>query len=337
MYKLSDYDYHLPDELIAKYPIEPRDRCRLMVLNRKDKSINHRIFRDIVDYFNKGDLLILNDTKVIPARLMGKKESGATIEILLLNPITDSIWQALGKNLKRWKEGQKIKIGDDFFVELLEKEEEGKIKVKLIGNDIRALINKYGNIPLPPYIRRKVEDRDKNFYQTVFAKKEGAVAAPTAGLHFTRELLDKLRKKGVVIKYITLHVGIGTFKPIKTENIREHKMHEEYYFIPQDTKEAILEAKGKGNRIFATGTTVVRTLETFALTGKREGFSNIYIYPPFKFNIVDALITNFHLPKSTLLLLVSAFADREFILKAYNEAVKKRYRFFSYGDAMLII
>jgi len=337
MYKLSDYDYHLPEELIAKYPVEPRDTCRLMVLDRKNKTIEHKIFKDIVDYFKAGDVLVLNDTKVIPARLIGKKESGATIEVLLLNPITDNVWEALGRNLKRWKEGQKIKVGEDFYIELLEKGEEGKIKIKLIGNDIKALIEKYGSIPLPPYIRREAEDKDKTLYQTVFAKKEGAVAAPTAGLHFTDRLLKELENKGVLIKYLTLHVGIGTFKPIKTENIKEHKMHEEYYFIPDDTKNAILEAKDKGNKIFATGTTVVRTLETFARTGKTEGFSDIYIYPPFEFKIVDALITNFHLPKSTLLLLVSAFAGRDFILKAYNEAVKQKYRFFSYGDAMLII
>ncbi len=337
MYKLSDYDYNLPKELIAKYPVEPRDRCRLMVLDRKTGKIEHKIFKDIVNYLNKGDVLVLNDTKVIPARLIGKKESGAKIEVLLLQPITDNIWEALGRNLKRWKIGQKIKISDEFYIELLEKGEEGKIKVKLIGDNIKELIEKYGNIPLPPYMEREAEERDKKLYQTIFARKEGAVASPTAGLHFTEELLDELKNKGVIIKYITLHVGIGTFRPIKTENIKEHKMHEEYYYIPEDTKEEIEEAKREKRRVIAVGTTVVRTLETFARNKKTEGYSDIYIYPPFEFKIVDALITNFHLPKSTLLLLVSAFATRELILKAYNIAVKEKYRFFSYGDAMFII
>jgi len=337
MYKLSDYDYNLPKELIAKYPVEPRDSCRLMVLDRKKRTIEHKIFRDIVDYLKKGDVLILNDTKVIPARLIGRKDTGATIEVLLLQPINENIWEALGKNLKRWKVGQKIKVADDFYIELLEKGEEGKIKVKLIGNDIKKLIEKYGNIPLPPYMERNPEEKDKELYQTIFAKKEGAVASPTAGLHFTDELLKKLQDKGVIIKYITLHVGIGTFRPIKTENIKEHKIHEEYYFIPEDTKLEIEKAKEENRRVIAVGTTAVRTLETFARNNLTEGYSNLYIYPPFEFKIVDALITNFHLPKSTLLLLVSAFADRDFILKAYNIAVKEKYRFFSYGDAMLIV
>jgi S-adenosylmethionine:tRNA ribosyltransferase-isomerase len=337
MVKLSDYDYNLPKELIAKYPAEPRDSCKLMVLNRKDKSIEHRIFRDIIDYLEEGDLLVLNDTRVIPARLKGKKETGANVEIFLLRPFSEDTWEVLIKNIKRLKEGQKVIIVDDFQAELLEKYEEGKAKVKLIGDNVNELIKKYGRIPLPPYMEREDEEKDKDYYQTVFAKKEGAVASPTAGLHFTEELLEKLENKGVKKAFCTLHVGLGTFRPIQTEDITKHKMHEEFYQIPDETLKKIEETKKKKKKVVAVGTTVVRTLETYALTGKSEGFSDLFIYPPYEFKIIDTLITNFHLPKSTLLLLVSAFADKDFILRAYNEAVEKKYRFFSYGDAMLIL
>ena len=337
MIKLSDYDYHLPEELIAKYPVEPRDSCRLMVLDRKTQKIEHRIFRDIVDYLQEGDLLVLNDTKVIPARLIGRKTTGAKIEILLLRPYTDNEWEVLIKNIKRLKPGQEVIIGEDFKAVLLEKYQEGKARVKLIGDNIKELINKYGHVPLPPYIERQDEERDKETYQTVFARKEGAVASPTAGLHFTKELLKKLEEKGIKKAFCTLHVGLGTFRPIQTEDITKHKMHEEFYQIPEETLQAIRETKEKGKRVIAVGTTVVRTLETYAQTGKKEGFSDIFIYPPYQFKMVDALITNFHLPKSTLILLVSAFAGKEFIFKAYNEAIQQKYRFFSYGDAMLIL
>ena len=335
--KLSEFDYKLPKELIAKYPIEPRDACRLMVLDRKTQKIEHRIFRDIIDYLQEGDLLVLNDTKVIPARLQGKKETGAKIEIFLLRPITENRWEVLIKNIKRLKPGQKVIFGEDFSAKLVEKFEEGKALVEFEGKDINALIKKYGHIPLPPYIEREDEEKDKDYYQTVFARKEGAVASPTAGLHFTNELLKKLEKKGVKKAFVTLHVGLGTFRPIQTEDITKHKMHEEYYHIPEETLKLIQETKEKGKSVVAVGTTVVRTLETYAQTGKTEGFSDIFIYPPYQFKMVDRLITNFHLPKSTLLLLVSAFAGKEFIFKAYEEAVRKKYRFFSYGDAMLIL
>ncbi len=335
--KLSDFDYNLPKELIAKYPVEPRDACRLMVLDRKTQKIEHRIFRDIIDYLQEGDLLVLNDTKVIPARLQGKKETGAKIEIFLLRPITENRWEVLIKNIKRLKPGQKVIFGEDFSAKLVEKFEEGKALVEFEGKDINALIKKYGHIPLPPYIEREDEEKDKDYYQTVFARKEGAVASPTAGLHFTKELLDKLEKKGVKKAFVTLHVGLGTFRPIQTEDITKHKMHEEYYYIPEETLKLILETKEKGKSVVAVGTTVVRTLETYAQTGKTEGFSDIFIYPPYQFKMVDRLITNFHLPKSTLLLLVSAFAGKDFIFRAYKEAVRKKYRFFSYGDAMFIL
>ncbi len=337
MIKLSEFDYHLPQELIAKYPVEPRDSCRLMVLDRRNQKIEHRIFRDIVEYLKEGDLLVLNDTKVIPARLIGRKATGAKIEVLLLRPYTDNEWEVLIKNIKRLKPGQEVIFGEDFKAVLLEKYQEGKARVKLIGNNIKELINKYGHIPLPPYIEREDEEKDKEAYQTVFARKEGAVASPTAGLHFTEELLKKLEEKGIKKAFCTLHVGLGTFRPIQTEDITKHKMHEEYYQIPEETLQAIRETKERGKKVIAVGTTVVRTLETYAQTGKKEGFSDIFIYPPYQFKMVDALITNFHLPKSTLILLVSAFAGKDFIFKAYNEAIKQKYRFFSYGDAMLIL
>jgi S-adenosylmethionine:tRNA ribosyltransferase-isomerase len=335
--KLSDFDYHLPKELIAKYPAQPRDSCRLMVLNRKDKTIEHRIFRDVIDYLKPGDTLVLNNTKVIPARLIGKKEkTNANIEVFLLRPIEDNIWEALIKNLRRLKKNQKIIISDDFYVEFLDRDDEKAI-VKIHSKDIKSDLEKYGHVPLPPYIERQDEEKDKDYYQTVFAEKEGSVASPTAGLHFTKELLEKIKEKSVNIAYITLHVGLGTFKPVKTEDITKHKMHEEYFTIPKETLEMIKKTKENKKSVVAVGTTVVRALETYGKFGKTEGFTDIFIYPPYEFKIVDRLITNFHLPKSTLIMLVSAFADRDFILRAYNEAVKERYRFFSYGDAMLIV
>jgi S-adenosylmethionine:tRNA ribosyltransferase-isomerase len=335
--KLSDFDYHLPKELIAKYPAQPRDSCRLMVLNRKDKTIEHRIFRDVIDYLKPGDTLVLNNTKVIPARLFGKKEkTNANIEVFLLRPIEDNIWEALIKNVRRLKKNQKIIISDDFYVEFIDRDDEKAI-VKIHSKDIKSDLEKYGHVPLPPYIERQDEEKDKDCYQTVFAEKEGSVASPTAGLHFTKELLEKIKEKSVNIAYITLHVGLGTFKPVKTEDITKHKMHEEYFTIPKEALEMIKKTKENKKSVVAVGTTVVRALETYGKFGKTEGFTDIFIYPPYEFKIVDKLITNFHLPKSTLLMLVSAFADRDFILRAYNEAVKERYRFFSYGDAMLIV
>ncbi len=335
--KLSDFDYHLPKELIAKYPAQPRDSCRLMVLNRKDKTTEHRIFRDVIDYLKPGDTLVLNNTKVIPARLIGKKEkTNANIEVFLLRPTEDNIWEALIKNVRRLKKNQKIIISDDFYVEFLSKDDEKAI-VKIHSKDIKSDLEKYGHVPLPPYIEREDEEKDKDYYQTVFAEKEGSVASPTAGLHFTKELLEKIKEKGVNIAYITLHVGLGTFKPVKTEDITKHKMHEEYFTIPKETLEMIKKTKENKKSVVAVGTTAVRALETYGKFGKTEGFTDIFIYPPYEFKIVDKLTTNFHLPKSTLLMLVSAFADIDFILRAYNEAVKERYRFFSYGDAMLIV
>ncbi|MEZ0324131.1 MAG: tRNA preQ1(34) S-adenosylmethionine ribosyltransferase-isomerase QueA [Hydrogenothermaceae bacterium] len=335
--KLEEFDFYLPKELIAKYPVEPRDSCRLMVLDRKIEKIEHRVFRDIVEYLSEGDLIVFNNSKVIPARLIGVKEGGsAKIEVFLIRQVEGNIWYALIKNVRRLKKGQNIIISSDFSVEFLDREDEKAI-VKLHSQNVYQDLEKYGHIPLPPYIERPVEEKDKELYQTVFAKEEGSVASPTAGLHFTEDLIEKLKKKGVNIAFITLHVGLGTFKPIQTDNITEHKMHEEFYTIPEETIEFIRKTKESGKSIVAAGTTVVRTLESFAKTGIREGFTDIFIYPPYNFKIVDKLITNFHLPKSTLILLVSAFASKDFILKAYTEAVKEKYRFFSYGDAMLIL
>jgi len=268
--------------------------------------------------------------------LAKKEKTNANIEVFLLRPTEDNIWEALIKNVRRLKKNQKIIISDDFYVEFLSKDDEKAI-VKIHSKDIKSDLEKYGHVPLPPYIEREDEEKDKDYYQTVFAEKEGSVASPTAGLHFTKELLEKIKEKGVNIAYITLHVGLGTFKPVKTEDITKHKMHEEYFTIPKETLEMIQKTKENKKSVVAVGTTVVRALETYGKFGKTEGFTDIFIYPPYEFKIVDKLITNFHLPKSTLLMLVSAFADIDFILRAYNEAVKERYRFFSYGDAMLIV
>lgn len=335
--KLEDFDYQLPKELIATYPVEPRDSCRLMILNRKTGEIHHRIFRDIVEYLQPEDLIVFNDSKVIPARLIGKKEGGrANIEVFLVRQIEDDVWYALIKNIRRLKERQKIVVADDFYVEFLGREDD-KAVVRLHSQNIFQDLERYGHVPLPPYIERPDEEKDKQLYQTVYAKKEGSVASPTAGLHFTEELIEKIKNKGVNTAFVTLHVGLGTFRPIKTSNIEEHKMHEEFYTIPDETIQLIQRTKEAGKSVIAVGTTVVRTLESFAKTGIKGGFTDIFIYPPYEFKIVDKLITNFHLPKSTLILLVSAMAGRENILRAYNIAVKEKYRFFSYGDAMFIL
>lgn len=335
--KIEEFDYHLPKELIAKYPVEPRDSCRLLVLERSSGKIYHRIFKDIVEYVEEGDLIVFNDSKVIPARLIGIKESGkAKIEVFLIRQIKENLWYALIKNIRRLKKGQKIYITDNFYVEYKDREDDKAI-IEIYSENLMEDLEKYGHIPLPPYIEREDEEKDKVLYQTVFAKEHGSVASPTAGLHFTTELLEKLKSKGVNTAFITLHVGLGTFKPIKVPNIEDHKMHEEFYTIPEETLELIEKTKKSGKSVIAVGTTVVRTLESFAKTGIKEGFTDIFIYPPYEFKLVDKLVTNFHLPKSTLILLVSAFAGKENTLMAYKEAVDKKYRFYSYGDAMFII
>ena len=335
----SDYDYNLPEELIAQTPLKNRSESRLMVLNREKQTYEHKHFSDILDYLTENDVLVLNDTKVIPARLIGHKvDTNAVIEILLLKDLGDNVWQTLARPQKRVKIGSIISFGDGLLkAECIEKEDMGICKFRLIYDGILVeILDKLGEMPLPPYIHEKLQDKDR--YQTVYAKHPGSAAAPTAGLHFTPELLEKIKAKGVELIYVTLHVGLGTFRPVEEEDLTNHVMHEEYYEISKEAADALNKAKAAGKRIVAVATTSTRTLESAYENGFKECCANtsIFIYPGYKFKAVDALITNFHLPKSTLIMLVSALAGREFILKAYNEAVRERYRFFSFGDAMFI-
>ncbi len=341
MLKTTDYDYYLPEELIAQTPLNDRSSSRLMVINREKQSITHKHFSDILDYLSENDVLVINDTKVIPARLIGHKEdTGAVIEILLLKDLGNNIWQTLAKPQKRVKIGSIISFGDGMLkakcVELLDM---GICKFELIYEGILVeILDKLGEMPLPPYIHEKLQD--KNRYQTVYAKNPGSAAAPTAGLHFTPELMDKIRQKGIQIIPVTLHVGLGTFRPVTEEDASKHEMHSEYYEISEESAKMLNEAKKAGKRIVSVGTTSTRTLESAihddGLFYPECKNTNIFIYPGYKFKAIDALITNFHLPKSTLIMLVSALAGREFILKAYKEAVDEKYRFFSFGDAMFI-
>ena len=339
--KVSDYNYNLPEELIAQTPIQKRDESRLMVLNRKDESINHKVFRDVLDFIDEGDCLVINNTKVLPARLYGKKETGANVEFLLLNRIEGDVWESIVRPGNKLHVGTKVVFGDGLLVgEILDLLPGGTRKVKFYYEGIfNEILDKIGLMPLPPYIHETLKDKDR--YQTVYAKYEGSAAAPTAGLHFTPELLNKLKEKGVKIATVTLHVGIGTFRPVKVENIEDHKMHTEHYYIKKEDVDLINETKKSGKRVIAVGTTSCRVLETIAddngFVKVDEGDTGIFIYPGYEFKCIDSLITNFHLPESTLLMLVSAFANREFILKAYEEAIKEKYRFFSFGDAMMIL
>ena len=333
--KLSDFDYELPEELIAKYPVVPRHAARLMVLNRKDQSIQHDTFINLPNYLEEEDLLVFNNTKVLPARLYGKKPTGGKVEIVLTDYIKPDEWKALVGG-KKIKPGLVVEIAPDFHIEILEHIEGATFRVKLLGENPLKLLDKYGKIPIPPYLKREEEPIDREYYQTIFAKEEGSVAAPTASLHFSEELMEKLREKGINFAFVTLHVSYGTFKPVKTENIEEHRVDPEYVKIPEETVKKIKETKERGKKVVAVGTTVVRALETSPYE-PFEGWTELYIYPGYEFKVVDAMITNFHLPKSSLLILVSAFAGREFVLRAYKEAVEKRYRFYSYGDGMLIL
>ncbi len=348
---LSEYDYNLPEELIAQQPADRRENSKMMVLTRADKSIKHMHFYDIVDLIDENSVLVLNDTKVLPARLIGYKDTGAKIEVFLLKPLKDGDcgpdWQALIKPSKRVKPGTIVSISDELSVEVIQRlEDDGEWLVKLIYNgDLFEVLHRNGNIPLPPYIERKMPSEelkqlDFERYQTVYARDEGSVAAPTAGLHFTKDILERLKSKGVEIVYVTLNVGMGTFRPVKCENILDHKMHAETYNITSEAADKINLAKKAGKKIVAVGTTTVRTLESafkkFGVVKACHDSSELFIYPPYKFGVVDELITNFHLPKSTLLMLVSALAGKDFIFKAYNQAVENNYRFFSYGDCMFI-
>ena len=339
--KLTEFNYELPEELIAQTPIEKRDESRLMILDRKKQTIEHKIFREVIDYLEPGDCLVRNNTKVLPARLYGKKETGAKVEFLLLNQIEKDIWECIVRPGNKLHVGAKVIFGEGILeAEILETLPGGTRKVQFNYKGIfNEILDEIGLMPLPPYIHEQLQNKDR--YQTVYAKYQGSAAAPTAGLHFTEELLKKIEQKGIKIANVTLHVGIGTFRPVNEENIEKHDMHSEHYYIKKEDVEKINQTKENGGKIIAVGTTSCRVLETIAdeKTGKvkeAEGDTKIFIYPGYKFKCIDGLITNFHLPESTLLMLVSALAGRKYILKAYNEAVKEKYKFFSFGDAMFI-
>ncbi len=340
--KTKDFDYELPEELIAQTPLKDRSSSRLLVLDKDTGDINHDQFSNICNYLEKGDVLVLNDTKVIPARLIGvKEETGAVIELLLLQDLGSDTWECLSKPAKRLHIGTIITFGDGSLkAEVVEKLDEGLCHVKMHYEGILLeILERLGTMPLPPYIHESLEDQSR--YQTVYAKNLGSSAAPTAGLHFTEELLNQIEKMGVIITYVTLHVGLGTFRPVEVDDIMDHHMHSEYYIMNSETAEILNNAKKENRRIIAVGTTSTRVLETIASNNNGifkecSGNTNIFIYPGYTFKGIDCLITNFHLPKSTLLMLVSAFSCKEFIMKAYKEAIKEKYRFFSFGDAMFI-
>mgnify|MGYP000577046892 FL=1 len=337
--KLTDFSYELPKELIAQHPAEPRDHARLMLYDRKTGAVEHKHFYDLVDELRAGDVLVFNDSKVIPARLYGKRvPTGGKVEVLLLTPVGEDRWEVLVKPGKKALPGTTIEFPGGLQAEVLDRTDFGGRVVHFTYDGVfDDIIDKIGEMPLPPYIHEKMED--PNEYQTVYARERGSAAAPTAGLHFTDELLQKIRDKGVEEVFVTLHVGLGTFRPVEEENIEDHQMHSEFYSITPEAADAINRAKAEGQRIIAVGTTSIRTLESAGTTGKLKagsGWTNIFIYPGFTFHIVDALVTNFHLPESTLLMLISALSTREQILHAYEIAVKEKYRFFSFGDAMFI-
>ena len=344
--KLTEFDYILPEELIAQYPAQRRDMSKMLVLDKKTGEIEHKHFFDIVDYLDENDVLVLNNTRVIPARIFAKKQTGANIEVFLLKEISEATWEVLVRPAKRVKNGDVLFVSDELSIELLEKYETGKALVKLrYDGNIFEILDRVGKIPLPPYIERKMNDDelaklDYERYQTVYSKDKGSVAAPTAGLHFTDEILEKLKNKGVLVCFVTLNVGLGTFKPVNAENIEDHKMDSEAFYIPEETAVIVSEAMKQGKRIVAVGTTSTRTLETvfkkYSEVKSVRDASELFIYPGYKFNVVEALITNFHLPKSTLLMLVSTLAGKDKIFNAYSEAIKNNYRFYSYGDCMFI-
>lgn len=335
----STYYYDLPEELIAQTPIEPRDSSRLLVYNRNKQTVEHKIFRDIIDYLKPNDVLVVNNSRVLPARLFGYKDTGAKIEILLQKRIDLENWEVIAKPFKRLSVGTKVTFNEEFYCEITEKKDYGECKIKFhFKGSFEEALDKVGTMPLPPYIKEKLKDKER--YQTVYSKVEGSSAAPTAGLHFTNELIQKIKDKGIKIVEVLLHVGLGTFRPVKEDNILNHNMHFEYIELSEENANVLNQAKKEGNRIIAVGTTSVRVLESCVsengefIPQKRE--TNIFIYPPYKFKAIDGLITNFHLPESTLIMLVSALCGTEETLKLYNLAVKEKYRFFSFGDAMFI-
>lgn len=339
--KVSDFDFYLPEELIAQCPLKERDSSRFMVVDRKTGEIEDKVFHDVIDYLEKGDTLVLNNTRVMPARLIGEKEeTGGKIEFLLLKRIEGDKWECLAKPGKKAKVGAMFTFGEGKLKAVVrEIGLEGNRVIEFIYNGIfEEILDELGQMPLPPYIHEKLDDRER--YQTVYSKEKGSAAAPTAGLHFTEDLLEKIREKGVNIAFVTLHVGLGTFRPVKVESIDEHIMHSEYYELDEENAKIINDTKKRGNRVIAVGTTSTRTLETIGNENgevrAQSGWTNIFIFPGYKFNIVDALITNFHLPESTLIMLVSALAGKENIMNAYKKAVEEKYRFFSFGDSMFI-
>ena len=331
----SEFYYDLPQELIAQTPADPRDSSRLLVYNRAEGSVQHKIFRDIIDFLNPGDALVINDTRVIPARLYGKKQgTGRQVEFLLLNQLSKDTWEVILRPGRKLRPGDRVSFAEELEAEILEKQEDGVTKVKFcFQGSFEALLDEYGNMPLPPYITKRLEDRER--YQTVYAKERGSAAAPTAGLHFTPELMENIKKKGVDIIPVLLHVGLGTFRPVKAERLEDHKMHSEYYSISEESAHRINAVKERGGRVIAVGTTSVRTLESAAdqegRVKEQSGNTDIFIYPGYRFRCVDALITNFHLPESTLLMLISAFMGKEQALEVYRLAVQEKYRFFSFG------
>lgn len=342
MMKTSDFYYDLPRELIAQDPLEDRSSSRLLVLNRETGEREHRVFREVMEFLNPGDCLVVNNTKVIPARLMGVKEgTGAGIEVLLLKRCEDNVWETLVKPGKKARPGVRISFGGGILTgEVLEVAEEGNRRIRFIYDGIfEEILDRLGQMPLPPYITHQL--KDKNRYQTIYAKHDGSAAAPTAGLHFTPELLKEIEEKGVKIAHVTLHVGLGTFRPVKVEDVTQHHMHSEFYRIEEEQAQLINDTKAAGGRVICVGTTSCRTLESAAddkgILHAGSGWTDIFIYPGYRFKMMDALITNFHLPESTLLMLVSAFAGKEQVMAAYEEAVQERYRFFSFGDAMMIL
>lgn len=343
--RLSDFDYNVPEEFIAQHPIKQRDHSKLMVINRAQKTIAHKKFYDIVDYLNPGDLLVVNETKVYPARLSATKDrTEAKVEVFLLRELENSLWEVMVKPARKVRIGNKLTIAEGVQCDVIDNTVSGGRVVRFNNipkETLYKLIDEVGQSPLPPYIDREPTEEDKEKYQTVYAKKRGAVAAPTAGLHFTLDLMQKIKDKGVKIHPIVLHIGLGTFRPVTVEDLSRHRMDSEYFEVSADTALAINEARSRGKRIVAVGTSVVRTLETVTVSGfqitPRRGWTDKFIHPPYEFKMVDVLVTNFHQPKSTLIMQVSAFTGHELIMKGYQEAVKKKYRFFSYGDAMIII
>ena len=342
--RLSEFELEVPERLVAKDPLKKRDECKLMVLNRAEQTIEHRQFKDVVDYFNKGDVLVMNNTRVYPARLYANKDkSEARVEVFLLRELADDLWEAMVKPARKVRIGNKLWFSKKISCDVIDNTVSGG-RVLRFESDAESLypfIEKVGHSPLPPYIDRESTPSDKTYYQTVYASERGSVAAPTAGIHFSKAVLNKMEKKGVKLAYVTLHIGLGTFRPIMVEDLTRHQMDSEYFHVPPETAEIINKAKSKKKSVGVVGTSTVRTLETVVVSGfqitSRKGWTDKFIYPPYEFKMCDKFITNLHQPKSTLMMLTAAFAKKDFILKAYKEAIKKKYRFYSYGDSMIII